>query len=149
MSINVFYSFTMLFTVDRRYTVLQYLYIYIYDIHIFLVLYIFIYIYIYIHIYVYTNIMIIVWSLQKCYLDPLIGFPGVSDADWLSFNPQEVVYQLQSASQRCGYSRVISQSAVDSLLQQVEMKHGAQGQPVPPRAVSRNGSCGALHCFSV
>ncbi|CAL1162685.1 unnamed protein product [Cladocopium goreaui] len=63
--------------------------------------------------------------------------------------PQEVVYQLQSASRQCEYSRVISQNAVDSLLQQVEMKHRAQGHPVPPRGETCNESCGALHRFSV
>ena len=70
---------------------------------------------------------------------------------WLSFDPHEVVYQLQSASRQSEYSHVIAQSAGDSLLQQVEMKRRAQGQPVPPCGVcvTGTGTCGALHCFSV
>eukprot|EP00435_Cladocopium_sp_Y103_P061420 s141_g23.t1 len=61
--------------------------------------------------------------------------------------PQAIVYQLQIESQWTEYRRIITQSAVDSLLQQVENERRARGEPLPRRVTQR--SCGALDCFSV
>eukprot|EP00435_Cladocopium_sp_Y103_P025534 s73_g6.t1 len=63
--------------------------------------------------------------------------------------PQEIVYKLQLISQRTDYCRILTQSGVDSLLQRFEHERRVQGQAVPQRRVNRNGTCGALDCFSL